>query len=176
MKSLTKRYVLLWFMVLLIFNVVVLMVQYLIPSLDIYRGAAVETVKHLISSSSNISSYERDAATKGLLYFQSTVYGVFIFNVLMVIQLILFIISSLKIKSKDDMLTTLPLLMLGRKFLILTVVMCLAFSLISNIPTFVAIIITLILIIYMFIQYNNYGLQKEYVDDLEKRNKERRKQ
>ena len=152
------------------------MIQYLIPSLDIHRGAAVDTVKHLISSRSSISIQERDAATRGLLYFQSTVYGVFVFNVLMVIQLVLFLITAFKIKGKDDMLTSLPLLMLSRKFLIMTVVICLIFSLIRNIPTYIAIVITLAFIIYMFIQYNNYSLQKEYVDDLEKRNKERRKQ
>lgn len=174
MKSLTKRYIMLWILILILFNCVVLLIQYMVPSLDIFREAAIETTKKLIISTESIPDDIRETATRGLLNFQSTVYGVISFNILMIIQLIFFIIISKNIKSKDDMLLSLPLLALGKKFLVLTVIMCLIFSLIRNIPTFVAIVFSLLLIIYMFIQYNKYFLQKEYIEDLEKRNKERK--
>ena len=174
MKTLIKRYILLWLMVLVSFNVVVLLLQYMIPTLDIYRGDAIETTKNLIISSQSIPSDVRDEATRALLGFQSTVYGIFIFNFLMIIQLILFILQSRKIKDKDDVVLNLPLFMLSRKFMIITVIISLVFSLVRNIPTYVAIVISFIFIIYIFIQYNNYGLQKEYVEDLEKKMKERK--
>lgn len=174
MKSLAKRYIILWVLVLLIFNSVVLLIQYMVPSLDLYRGAAIETAKNLITSTASIPDDTRKEAIKGLLSFQSTIFGIVAFNILMFIQLIYFIIITSKTKNKDDLLLFLPLLALSRKFLIMTVIICLIFSLVKGIPTFVAIVISLVYIIYIFVQYNKFFMQKEYVEDLEKRNNERK--
>lgn len=174
MKILLRKYIILWVLVLITFNFVVLLIQYMIPSLDIFRGAYIETAKNLIFSTASITDDLRHEATRGLLSFQSTIYGVIVFNALMIIQLILFIITSVNIKDGDDMMLSFPLLNISKKFFILTIIMCLIFSLVRNIPTFIAIVISLVFVIYMFFQYNKYLFQKSYVEDLEKRNREKK--